>query len=411
MAVTDNFGRISDGGEVYKPMRILYLCQRIPYPPDRGDRIPVYHQIRRLRENHEVVVGSLAHPGTWENAKALEKAFGISVIAPEHSRLRQIWEITASFLRGEPLTLGYFRNPELRQRINAELALNRFDVVIIFSSSMAQYVEHHRHIPKIMNFCDVDSQKWTSMALNSCGLKRWIYRRESRTLLTYERKLAASSTVCCVVSRNEAELFQKYIPETPVHVLENGVDVDYFSAIPPETDGLNIVFVGVMDYAPNVEAVTFFANNVWSGIREAHAQARFIIIGANPSQSVRELVRIPGIEVTGYVPDIRPYLSTATVSIAPLEIARGVQNKILEAMSAGIPVLTTPEVARGLPDGATDLVFTAKREAFAAALLYLINNRNIREKHALEAREFIIRNNSWEVKLLALDDILARVVK
>jgi len=392
-------------------MRILYLCQRIPYPPDRGDRIPVYHQIRRLMENHEVVVGSLAHPGTRENAKALEKTFGVRVIAPEHSRSRQLWETTASFLRGEPLTLGYFRNPELRRHIEAEFAKKPFDVIIIFSSSMAQYAEYYKHIPKIMHFCDVDSQKWASVALNAHGLKRWIYRRESRTLLAYERKLAASFTICCVVSHKEAELFQKYIPGIPVHVLENGVDIDYFSAIPQKTDGMNIVFVGVMDYAPNIEAVTFFANHVWSKIREVHSQARFIIVGANPSQSVRDLAQIPGIEVTGYVKDIRPYLSAATISIAPLGIARGVQNKILEAMSAGIPVLTTPEVARGLPDGATGLVFTASREEFAPALIYLINNENIREKRAREASEFIIRNNSWEVKLMALDDILARVIQ
>ena len=278
---------------------------------------------------------------------------------------------------------------------------------------MAQYVENRRGIPKIMNFCDVDSLKWESLAQKSHWPMRWIYRRESRTLLAYERKIAASFDASCVVSRNEAELFRQYIPGINVNILENGVDANYFSALTRKADGINIVFVGVMDYPPNAEAVAFFAKYVWSTIREIHPKARLTIVGARPAKSVLGLARIPGIKVTGYVPDVRPYLAAATVSIAPLATARGVQNKILEAMAAGVPVLTTPDVAKGLPDGAEAFVFTAERSAGACAhtLLDLIENEAMREKRAAEAVEFIRRNCGWDMKLRALDTLLERVTK
>jgi len=394
-------------------MKILYLCQRIPFPPDRGDRIPVYHQLRRLREAHEVVVGSLAHTGTRKNAEMLEKEFGVKVLAPDHSRMSQIKGMISAFLRGQPLSLGYFRNSELQKMINAELNQNQFDAIIVFSSSMAQYVENPGRIPGIMNFCDVDSLKWESLAQKSYRPMNWIYLRESRTLLSYEQKIAASFDASCVVSRNEADLFRKYIPGITVDIIENGVDADYFSTFTRKTDGINIVFVGVMDYPPNVEAVIFFANHVWSKIREVNPNARFFIVGSKPVKSVLHLARIPGIEVTGYVPDVRMYLAVATISVAPLGTARGVQNKILEAMSAGVPVLTTPDVAKGLPEGAENLVFTAERnaEAFSFSLLDLIKNDAIREMRAAEATEFIRRNCAWEMKLRALDALLDRVVR
>jgi len=394
-----------------QPVKILYICQRIPFPPDRGDRIPVYHQIRRLRKTHEVVIGSLAHPGTRKNAEMLEKELGVRVIAPDHYRWRQISGMISAFLRGQPLSLGYFRNSELQRLIDKELAESQFGALIIFSSSMAQYVENRGNVPVIMHFCDVDSLKWDSLAGKTYWPMRWIYLRESRTLLAFERKIAALFDASCVVSRNEAELFRKYIPGINVDILENGVDADFFAAFERKTDGINVVFVGVMDYPPNVDAAAFFANDVWSKIREIHPHARFFIVGARPSKNVLRLARIPGVEVTGYVPDVRPYLAAATISVAPLGIARGVQNKILEAMAAGVPVLTTPDVARGLPDGAEQLVFTAKRnaEAFAIALLDLIENEAIREKRAMEAAEFIRRSCVWETKLQALDALLARI--
>lgn len=392
-------------------MKLLYLCQRIPYPPDRGDRIPVFHQIKHLRQSHEVVVGSLAHQGTRRNAEMLKKELGIRVIAPDHSAFRRAIQMTLAFLQGKPLSLGYFSNSALQFRIDTEFSKEQFDAVIVFSSSMAQYVEPYKHIPRIMHFCDVDSLKWKSMAQSSHGLMRWIYGHESETLLKYERRIAAEFDASCVVSQNEAELFQKHIPGIPVHVIENGVDIEYFAAVPRHPEGLRIVFVGVMDYAPNVDAVSFFAARVWDKIHTMHPHARFVIVGSRPSKEVRNLAQIPGVEVTGYLPDIRTYLSSATISIAPLAIARGVQNKILEAMAAGVPVLTTPGVAKGLPAGAEQYVFTAEREAepFSSALLELLKHGIARDEKAREAQKFVQQNCTWAAKLQALDGLLSQI--
>jgi sugar transferase (PEP-CTERM/EpsH1 system associated) len=392
-------------------MRLLYLCQRIPYPPDRGDRIPVFHHIRHLGQSHEVVVGSLAHPGTRPNGERLRKELGVGLIAPDHPVLRRGAGMARAFVRREPLSLGYFHSSGLQERIEAEAARKRFDAVIVFSSSMAPYAEGFRGTPRIMHFCDVDSRKWASLAEHSGGVKRRVYEREGRLLLEYERKIAAEFEASCVVSRNEAELFREHIPGIPVHILENGVDTGYFGALPRRPEGTRILFVGVMDYAPNVEAVTFFVERVWPAVRAARPEARFVIAGARPAKQVRALARAPGVEVTGYVPDIRTHLSPALLSIAPLAIARGVQNKILEAMAAGVPVLTTPQVAAGLPAGADELVFTAGRTEFSRVLLELLADDNAREERAQDALKYVRQNCGWESKMQVLDNLLAQMLE
>jgi sugar transferase (PEP-CTERM/EpsH1 system associated) len=391
-------------------MRMLYLCQRIPYPPDKGDRIPVFHQIRMLSGSHEVVVGSLAHKDE-RNADELTKKLGIKVIAPRHSILRRAQGMVSSFLRNKPLSLGYFESRNLQSLVDSEITKKQFDAVIVFSSSMAQYLEKHKHIPRIMHFCDVDSEKWRDLAQKSKTPLCWIYKRESRTLLQYERNLANESRISCVVSHSEADVFRKRIPGIPVKVLENGVDVEYFSSFRRKPQGLRVVFIGVMDYPPNIDAVSFFAELVWSKIRAAYPQARFLIIGSKPVRSIRRMAKIPGIQITGYVPDVRPYLASATLTIAPLAIARGVQNKVLESMAAAVPVLTTPVVVRGLPAGAERHIFVAEREpeVFGSALMNLLENRAALDEKGIKAQEFVQQHCSWETKLRALEDLLEAV--
>jgi polysaccharide biosynthesis protein PslH len=389
-------------------MKILYLSQRIPYPPDRGDRIATFHQIRHLSRRHEVVVGSLGVHSSPGDKNEFVRSLGVQLIAPDHARLPRLINLISSLLAGKPLTLGYFYNRALRKSLECLVDRGHFDAIVIFSSSMAQYVEKMGHITRIMNFCDVDSQKWLALSERRHGPMRWIYRREARTLLEYEQKIAREFAVSCVVTQREADIFHQLIPEIPVHIVENGVDIDHFSGFPRRPNGLKLVFVGVMDYAPNVEAVTYFAEQVWPQIIKAHPQARFIIVGSRPVRTVRKLSERQGIEVTGQVPDIRPYLSTATLFVAPLKVARGVQNKVLEAMAASLPVLTTPVVAQGLPSRAEDYIFLAEREStsWVSAVLALIANSKSREERAASANDYIRRFCSWDCKLEKLDSLL-----
>jgi polysaccharide biosynthesis protein PslH len=394
-------------------MKLLYLCQRVPYPPDRGDRIVAYHQIRHLSRRHQVTVASLANGNFGEAESELRRNMGVTLIAPEHSRVRQASGMAASLLHGEPLSLGHFFNPVLRDSLAPMLRHGLFDAALIYSSSMAQYVENLSGMPRIMHFCDVDSQKWMDLSERRKGLMRWIFKREGRLLLAYERKIAGEFTASCVVTQHEAKLFQRCIPGVPVCVLENGVDFEYFSGMPRSPQGLQLVFVGVMDYPPNVEAVSYFADRIWPAVFSKRPDARFIIVGSRPNRAVRRLAERPGIETTGYVRDIRPYLSNATLLVAPLEIARGVQNKILEAMAAGLPVLTTPVVAKGLPPRAQSMIVTSDRDPaqFTFKLLSIIEDSRRLEERAEAAREFVKSFCSWDAKLQHLDLLLEEATK
>jgi polysaccharide biosynthesis protein PslH len=389
-------------------VKILYLCQRIPYPPDRGDRIATYNQIRHLCGKHEVFVGSIASPGQKDSCDVLVKNLNIRIAAPEYSWVGRIAKMGLCLLTGKPLTFGYFENKHLNSTICSLFQREFFDAIIIFSSSMAQYVEHFDNVPRIMHFCDVDSQKWIDLSKQRHGFMRWIYRREGIKLLEYEKKLAAEYSASCVVSEREADLFRNKIPGIVVHVLENGVDAEYFAGVPHNPSGCNILFLGVMDYKPNEEAVVYFAEKIWPNILRVYSTAHFTIVGSKPTKAVQRLAKQKQISVTGHVKDIREYLSSATVMVAPLEIARGVQNKILEAMAAGLPVLATKIVSKGLPPGAAEHIFVANREPdeFASLLLKVLCEPKMREMKAAAAQRYVQCFCTWEKKLEALDRVI-----
>jgi sugar transferase (PEP-CTERM/EpsH1 system associated) len=280
---------------------------------------------------------------------------------------------------------------------------------------MAQYVEGPAaaRLTRVLDFVDLDSDKWRQYGERSSGLLRWLYRREGERLLGYERRCAASFDASLFVSDAEARLFTSLAPESAarISVVGNGVDTDYFSPErsypnPYSADEAVLVFTGAMDYWANVDAVTSFAREVFPLVHADIPQARFYIVGARPARTVLDLARRPGVRVTGTVPDVRPYLSHARVAVAPLRMARGVQNKVLEAMAMARPVVASPQALAGIIPCAELLKCSTDTPEASARVLTRLLNEPVGSGERLRAH--VLEHYSWRVNLAKMDAILER---
>jgi sugar transferase (PEP-CTERM/EpsH1 system associated) len=332
---------------------VVFLSQRVPYPPDRGDRITTYHVLRHLaRRGARIRVGCLA-----ESTADLEAAAALPGVVDAvdevaavriHGRLRRLTSLRA-LLTGEPISLPYFRPRPLVGAVDRWMAAKQPDLVYMYSGYMAQLVLRHDRPARLMQFAELDSDKWRQFARRGGAAARSIYGREARLLLDFERRVARSFDAALVVSEVEKQLFMQCIPGVEPRVVPNGVDVDHFaSAGDAHRNPRGVLFTGVMDYEPNVDGVVWFARECWPQVRARFPDARFTIVGSRPVRAVRDLASHAGIEVTGRVPQTPPYFDRAAVAVAPLRLARGVQNKVLEAMSMGVAVVASPQAAQGL---------------------------------------------------------------
>src|SRR5437868_13466312 len=260
-------------------MRILFLSQRVPHPPNRGDKCATYHYVRHLARRHEVAVACLADgPADLENVaglSSLTRSVDAVVCSPIRRRARALTALAG----GRPLTVAYFDEPELRARVRARLAAERFDVALVYGSGVAQYVEDAQHLPRVIQFSDLDSLKWEQYAAASRPPKRWVYRTEARRLLAYERYLAATFTRSLVCSDRERDEFRRRIPGVPVEVVRNGVDLSRFRPVNGDQEPHHLVFTGVMNYLPNVDGVNWFCREVFPRIRASVPAAKFTICG------------------------------------------------------------------------------------------------------------------------------------
>jgi sugar transferase (PEP-CTERM/EpsH1 system associated) len=337
--------------------RIVFLCQRVPWPPDRGDRITTWHFLQHfLERGARVQVGAFQEEERDADGVAFLRQRGCEVSAPFRPRRRgrRIASLRG-LVTGEALTLPFFRDRTLAAAVRAWLDPEPPDLVWVYSSSMAQYVlavpPAARPRATVMQFAELDSDKWRQYAAVRRGYGRWLYAREARLLLAFEDRVARTFARSLVVSDVERTLFRERIPGVDPAVLPNGVDVGHFTsrgddARHPHT----AVFTGVMDYEPNVDGVTWFASWCWPELRRRFPDARLTIVGSKPVPKVQQLAQLPGVTVTGRVPETPPWFDRAAVAIAPLRLARGVQNKVLEAMSMGLPVVSSPQAAQGLGD-------------------------------------------------------------
>jgi sugar transferase (PEP-CTERM/EpsH1 system associated) len=391
-------------------MRILYLCQRVPYPPNRGDKIATYHHIRHLARKHDVAVGCLADGEEDLANVSWITPFVTSVDAIPLSRRRGHLRMLAALATGTPLTLAYFNEPELRGRIRKRIHDGRFDVVVIYSSGMAQFVEESVGVPRVMFFSDLDSLKWKQYAENSAPPLRWVYDREARRLFRYERWVAATFEHSLVCSLRELEDCQRLLPEARVSCISNGVDLEYFRPNGQTKRKNSLVFTGVMDYLPNVDGVTWFCDKVLPLIRAQVPDVMFTICGSKPTLRIQTLQRLGEVKVTGSVPDVRPFLAEASVCVVPLRMGRGIQNKLLEAMAMGLPTTATTIAFAGVDARrGRDLLVADEPAEFAAQVVRLLKDQKLRRRMGQAARAAVERSYSWEARLADLETTIKSV--
>jgi sugar transferase (PEP-CTERM/EpsH1 system associated) len=396
----------------------LYLAQRVPYPPNKGEKIRSFHQIEYLLQNNHKI--SLACPydesTDLDNIAQLESKLNISVISERLSP--KYIRYSAGLLLHKPLSVSNFYSKKLQQNVDQLILKNAFDNIVCTSSSMAEYIFKSEALPKlnprprlIMDFMDLDSDKWRQYSKQSSLPMKWVYARESNLLSKYEHRINDLFDSCFFISQDEVDLFCKLnsSDKKPVSI-GNGIDMTVFrpAQTPPQNNHPVLIFTGVMDYKPNVEAVTWFADKVWPRITGKYPQARFVVAGMNPVQSILELKKKKGIEVTGFVDDILPYYHQSDIFVAPLRIARGVQNKVLQAFSCGLPVIATSMGAEGIEyQNGTNILIADSAEDFFSQLDELVTNRDLFHEIRKNALDLVRDRYSWEGQLEKLSELFA----
>ena len=387
---------------------LLFLTQRIPYPPMKGEKIRPLQILKFLRQRYQVHLGCLIDdPGDWQHVPVLEQLCGETHFAALNPRIAKL-ACLRGLLTGEPLSTAYYYDRGLAKWVADLLDRRRPDVAFICSSAMAPYVLRRPNPPPriVMDFADVDADKWRQYAARHGLPMRWVYARESRVLLAFDREIGRKVDAVTFVSEAEAALFGSLAPELApkTHHVDSGVDAAYFCPMQPLANpfrgpGPAIVFAGTMNYWPNVDAVAWFATEILPRVRSAVAGAEFCIVGANPDASVRALTDLPGVSVTGRVEDVRPYLAHAAVVVAPLRAAGGVQNKVLEGMAMAKTVVATPRAVAGLlPEAAQWVVVADGAEAFAAAVTNAVGT-GAAASFGAGARKTVLDLYNWEKNL------------
>ncbi|MCH9058592.1 MAG: TIGR03087 family PEP-CTERM/XrtA system glycosyltransferase [Planctomycetes bacterium] len=406
-------------------MNILHLAHRIPYPPNKGDKLRAFRQIQHLARSHRVTAAFFVDDPEDERHVAGLRAHCYRVVVIRIHKRRRMIHGMIRWLGGGTITEGFYDVAAMRRALAQLTREIEFDAILAFSSSMAAFaldVPARRHV---LDLCDLDSAKWSDYARDARPPMRWIYRAEGTRLARRERHWAGAFDATVLITRAEVEALRCEDAERQIHVITNGVTLPEphasacaisppephasACAISPSQEHLapTVGFVGQMNYLPNVDAVCFFARQCWPGIKRVMPDARFRIIGRCPTRVVRRLESIAGIEVAGAVDDIHAELRRIDVSVAPLRIARGLQNKVLEAMVAAKPVVLTPAAATGIDarDG-TEFVIAADAKSFTDRVLGLLADKTLRQRIGLAGRRFAQTHHDWTREMARLEAIL-----
>jgi len=378
-------------------MRILVLTHRLPYAPNRGDRLRLFHILKHLRPRAAIELVSLVHDRDEES-----RASDMNGLADRVTALRVPWLRThiagvARLGTQMPLTHSLLDATGFQDVLNEIVANRPPDVVFAYCSGMARWgvVPPLNTIPLIVDFVDMDSQKWRELAAASRPPLSWVYRREARTLEAFESVAATQAAASLVINDREAAIARRIAPAATVQVVTNGVETERLRPSGPPSPSSRVVFCGVMNYAPNHAAMMWFVRAVWPRVLAGRPDATLAIVGSDPQRDLAALcAAFPSIQITGRVDDVRPWLWESALSVAPLHVARGLQNKVLEAIAAGLPVVITQAVAAGLPAAAaTATVVADSAPQFSDAVLAMLNRTPL-DRRAI-AESFDLASLSW----------------
>ena len=396
-------------------MRILYIAPFVPWPPNKGERIRAFHLLERLAAEHEVHLVCLDDGRALSVDRAAIADRCASVLVVPRTRAATRLRAAIGFLAGRSASAAALRHRGLDRLVARASRDGAFDCVLVFSAVMATYARHATGIPKVVDLVDVDSDLWRQEASHHRAPVSWIYRLEANRLTRLEATISASFDRTIVVSDAEADLFHRRVCDRPVSVVPNGVDLVRFAPQEEAGDPVDppaIVFIGTMNYAPNVDAVLHFHREIFPIVRQRLPDLRFHVVGRDPNRSVRALARDPRVTVAGQVPDVRPWLSGAALAVAPLRFGRGIQNKVLEAMASGVPVVATSLGAQGLSDpGSAGVRVADEPAAFAQEVLDLMSDPERRRRASCEGRRYVERHHRWEDHVATLSRLLWEVVE
>ena len=388
-------------------MRILFLTHRLPYALDRGDRIRAHYLLREMARFADVSLFSLVHEAA-EEADAARMPFASAVRTSRVTpfRARVIGALRLPTRR--PLTHSLLDAPGATAAITDLAASRPPDIVVAYCSSMARFALEPplENFPFVLDMVDVDSEKWRRLGATGPWPLRWLYNREAETLGRFEASAAARAVTTLVINDRERDALRRIAPSARIHVLGNGIDTERFAAPAPPADAGVVIFTGLMNYGPNEQGVRWFADQVWPRVRAQRPEARFVVVGAAPTAAVKALTaRDASIEVVGRVDAVQPYLWRSAVAVAPLQIARGLQNKVLEALAAGLPVVATPAVVEGLPPVArAGCVTAAEAVPFADAVIGLLRQTPVDRRRFAGRAD--LTSLTWSAQLRPLEALL-----
>lgn len=395
---------------------ILFLSHRIPFPPDRGDKIRSHHLLKALAELAPVHVGTFAETGGDLAAES-----DLAEVASSYRLVKRTRPLPLAGLdalaTGRPVCLAAFDNAALRQWVREVLATRLIETIFVFSGQMGQYIPADFPGRVVIDLCDVDSAKFEAYGASGRTPRSWIDRREGVTLAREEERLARRADTVMLVSEDEAELFRSRLHDADhvdLRAIRNGIDAALFDpeAVAPhpelvEQPGPHLVFTGQMDYPPNIAAAERMATAILPALRANHPSATFHVVGRAPTGQVLALEKRAGVRVWGEVPDVRPFLRAADLVVAPLDIARGIQNKVLEAMAMARPVLASQEAATGIDaEDGTHFALASTDAAMINQAGALLEDTAKAASLAKAARDYVLTHQAWPAMLAPLAEIV-----